>query len=183
MINLLPPDAKSQIKAARSNRLLVRYIFLLFGAFAFLLLAIGVVYVNLTSTGAAAEETVAFNRSKVGDYATIESRAAAFRQDLTRAKEILNNDVAYTKVILEIAQVLPSGTVLDTLSLDSKTFGSPTTLAAKVKDYPTVLTLKNSLQNSNVFSNVSIQSIDGGGDGDYPLSATFNVTIRKDAAQ
>lgn len=182
MINLLPPDARKQLKAARSNRLLLRYNILLVGAFVFLLSALGVVYIHLTSTKASAEEAIAFNRSKVSDYAAVQSQAAAFRQNLTNAKQILDSDIAYTKVVLEISQVLPSGVVLDTLTLDSKTFGSPTTLTARVRDYPTTLVLKNSLQNSNTFSNVSIQSITGGSDGAYPLTVVLGVTIRKDAA-
>lgn len=182
MINLLPPDSKSQIRAARSNRMLLRYNLLLLVALIFLIAAIGTVYVSLINTRVAAEDTIAFNQSKVTDYAAIQTQAASFRQNLSSAKQILDSDVAYTGVILEIAQVLPSGVVLDTLSLDSRTFGTPTTLAARVKDYPTALNLKNSLQKSSVFSDVSIQSITGGGDGEYPLSVTLSVTIRKEAA-
>lgn len=183
MINLLPPDAKAQLRAARANRLLLRYNFLLLGAFVFLIASLGVVYMYLTSTSANADATIAYNRAKVSDYAAVQSQANTFRQNLATAKQILSSDTAYTKVILEIAQVLPKGVVLDTLSLDAQTFGKPTTLTAKVKDYPTALTLKSSLQNSSVFSDVSIQSIAGGGDGDYPLSVILNVTIRKEAAQ
>jgi Tfp pilus assembly protein PilN len=161
----------------------MRYNFLLLGAFVFLLAALGIVYVYLINTKAAAETTIAYNRAKVSDYASTESQANAFRQNLARDKQIFDGDIAYTKVILAISQVLPSGVVLDTLSLDSKTFGNPTTLAANVRDYPTVLALKNSLQNSSLFSNVSIQSITGGGEGAYSLSVSLNVTIRKDAAQ
>lgn len=183
MINLLPPDAKSQLRAAQSNRLLLRYTLLLTVAFVFLLSSLGVVYIYLMNTSAAAEATIASNRSKVSDYAAVQSQATAFRQNLTGAKQILNNDVAYTKVILEISKVLPGGVVLDTLTLDSKTFGTPMSLAARVRDYPTTLALKNSLQNSNLFSNVSIQSITGGNEGTYPLSVALNVTINKDTAK
>ena len=182
MINLLPPHEKGQLRAARTNRLLLRYNFLVIIAFVFLIGSLGVVFAFLKNTEAAAEETIAYNQSKVGDYTSVQAEAENFKQRLSSAKQILDTDVAYTNVIMQIAEVMPRGVVLDTLSLDSKTFGSPTTLAAKVKDYPTALNLKNALQKSNVFSNVSIQSITGGGDGDYPLSVTLNVTIRKDAA-
>lgn len=183
MINLLPPDAKTQIRAARANRLLLQYNFLLLGAFVFLLFALGIVHIYLANTKAAAEATIVYNEAKVSDYAAIRSQTNEFRQNLLNAKQILDNDITYTKAILGIAQVLPKGVVLDTLSLDAKAFGTPTTLAAKVKDYPTALVLKNSLQNSKLFSNVSIQSLSGGSDSDYPLSVTLNVTIKKDAAQ
>ena len=183
MINLLPPDVKSQTNAARANRLLLRYDILLLGAIAFLLAAMGLIYIYLSSVKSIAEQTVADNIAKAGDYGTVETEASAFKQDLANAKQILNNDVTYTKVALEIANVLPPGVVIDTLNLDSTTFGTPTTMTANVRDYQTVLTLKDSLQSSTIFSDASIQTISNSGSGDYPLSATFSVTIRKDAAQ
>lgn len=183
MINLLPPDAKTQITAARANRLLLRYNILLLVAIAFLLAAIGFVYIYLGNAKVAAEAAIQENISRVGDYAAVEAEANSLKQDLANAKQILDSDVTYTKVILEIAKVLPPGVVLDTLNLDSATFGTPTALTAKVRDYPTVLTLKDSLQNSNLFSGVSIQTISSDGTGEYPLTATLSVTIRKDAAR
>ncbi len=183
MINLLPPDIKKQTSAARTNLLLLRYTILLLGAVAFLLAAIGLVYVYLGNAKSTAEETIADNIARAGDYGSVETDANAFRQNLANAKQILDSDIKYTKVILEIANVLPSGIVLDTLSLDSQTFGTPTTLAANARDYATVLRLKDSLQASSIFSNVSIQTISDGGSGDYPLTVTFSVTIRKDAGQ
>lgn len=182
MINLLPKETKSQIAAARANRLLLRYNIILLGAIGFMLAAIIFIYFYLLNAKAAAEETIEYNRSKASDYSEIEGQANAFKQSLANAKQILDSDATYTKVILDIASVLPPGVVLDTLSLDSTTFGSPTTITANVRDYPTVLTLKDSLQNSEIFSNVSIQTISRGSDGAYPLSATLSVTIRKDAA-
>lgn len=182
MINLLPPEVKSQTNAARVNRLLIRYNFFLIGSIVFILAAILLVYVYLASTKTIAEQTVADNIAKAGNFGSVEAEANAFKQDLSNAKQILDSDAKYTQVILEIAGVLPPGVVLDTLGLDSQTFGTPTTLAANVKDYSTVLRLKDSLQNSTIFSNVSIQTISDSGSGEYPLSATFSVTIRKDAA-
>lgn len=183
MINLLPPDTRSQIASARSNRLLLRYNVLLLGAIGFLLAAIGLVYVYLGTARAAAETAIEENIARVGDYSAVEAEANSFKQDLANAKQILDNDVTYTKVVLEIANVLPQGVVLDTLNLDSATFGTPTTLTAKVRDYATVLALKESLQKSSLFSNVSLQTISNEGSGGYPLTATLSVTIRKDAAR
>jgi Tfp pilus assembly protein PilN len=183
MINLLPPETKSQLSAARTNRLLLRYNVLLLAAVAFLLAAIGLVYVYLGNAKASAETTIAENISRAGDYDSVEAEATAFRQNLANIKQILNSDVAYTKIILEIAGVLPQGVVLDRLDLDSTTFGTPTTITANVTDYATVLKLKDALQQSTIFTNVSIQTISSDGTGQYPLRATFAVTIQKDVVR
>src|SRR5262245_15442644 len=112
MINLLPPQHKQDIRAARANSLLIRYNFLLLGALAFLMLAIGIVYVYLTSAKASDEKTIKDNQSNVAGFASVEEQAQIFRNNLSVAKLILDKEVNYTKVILSIAKVLPAGTIL-----------------------------------------------------------------------
>lgn len=183
MINLLPPNDKRELVAARSNTLLIRYNFFLAGALAFLLLSIGIVYVYLGNTKATAERTIQENQAKVSDYADVKAQAEAFRTNLRIASQILGQQVNYSHVILEIAAQMPPGTILDNLSLDSKTFGKPTTLNARAKDYDSALALKNSFQDSDLFTDVSFESIAGGGSGSYPITVNLNVTIKKDIAQ
>lgn len=183
MINLLPPDTKAQISAARANTALIRYNFIALGGLVFMLVAVIIVYVYLINAKAAAEADITYNKAQVSDYSSVESEASTFRQNLNSARQILDNDVTYTKVVLEIANLLPSGIILDTLSLDSNTFGTPTTLTARARDYQAALQLKDSLQHSDLFTNVSIQSISGGTENAYPLTVSLSVTIRKDAAR
>jgi Tfp pilus assembly protein PilN len=183
MINLLPPEQKKQIRAARSNLLLLRYNILLLGALTFLLIATAVTYFYLNNTKASSEKTIQENRAKVTDYRSVQQKADNFRSNLATAKQILDKDVTYTKVIIEISRLLPPGVTLDTLSLDSKTFGTSTTFAAKAKSYDAALALKDSLQKSTVFSNVYFASISGTGTGDYPINVNLNVTIVKEATR
>lgn len=184
MINLLPIENKKEIRAARANRLLVRYNFMLLGAVAFLMLATGIVYIYLTNTKSSTEQTIAENNQKVSSYAVAQAQANNFKSNLTTAKQILDREVTYTKVILEIAHLLPPGVTLNTLSLDAKTFGTETTLVANAKSYAAALSLKDSFQNSKLFTNVHFQSISSGDSvGAYPYVVNLNVTIQKDAAK
>lgn len=183
MINLLPPETKRELQAARSNTLLLRYNVFLLGAVLFLLVAIAVVYVYLNNTKAAAEQVISENKTKVAGYTSVEAQAKEFSTNLQTAKQILDQEVNYSKVILEFAALMPPGTILDTLTLDSATFGTPITLNAKAKNYETALALKDSFQKSNLFTNVHFQSISGGTDVNYPISVNLNVTIKKDAAK
>lgn len=184
MINLLPPENKKQIRAARANRLLIRYNFLLMGAVAFLMLATGVVYIYLTNTKSSTEQTILENNQKVSSYAVAQAQANSFKSNLTTAKQILDKEVTYTKVILEIAHLLPAGVTLNTLALDSKTFGTETTLVANAKSYEAALSLKDAFQNSSLFTNVHFQSISSGDTTTaYPYVVNLNVTIQKDAAR
>lgn len=183
MINLLPPNTKKQMRAARSNVLLLRYNFLLIGALVFVLIAIGGTYFYLDTAKGNAEQLIEDSQTQAGRYASVQQDAESYRQKLATAKQILDQDVAYTKVILEIAKTLPSGVVIDKLSLDAKTFGSPTTFTARARDYQSALNLKDSLSDSSLFYNVSIASMSGGGGEGYPININLNVTIQKDAAK
>lgn len=186
MINLLPHEQKRQLRAARVNTLLLRYNILILIAVGFLATAEGFTYFYLVNTKTAAEATITENRAKAVNYVPIEAQAQLFRNNLATAKQILDREVTYTKVILEISKLLPSGVVLDTLNLDSQTFGTQTTLTAQAKDYNRALALKDSFENSTLFSNVHFQSIattDTPKNPAYPVDVNINVTIKKDAAK
>jgi len=186
MINLLPPEEKRQLRAARANTLLIRYNIALIASTAFLGMAMGVVYVYLGNAKANSEQIITDNKAKASGYAAVESQANVFRSNLTIAKQILGNEVTYSKVILAIANLLPAGTTLDKLSLDSATFGTPTTLSAQAKSYESALALKNAFQKSTLFSDVHFQSITsnvGTQSGAYPFTVNLDVTIKKDAAK
>src|SRR4051794_38626974 len=100
MINLLPPEEKRQLQAARSNTLLIRYNVLLLGVVAFMGISIAVTYVFLATTQQEAPQTIAENNAKVAQYAPVKSQAETFRQHLATAKQILDNEVTYSKVVL-----------------------------------------------------------------------------------
>lgn len=181
MINLLPEPKKKEIQAGRSNLLLVRYNILMIGALLFTLAAIAVVYIYLANTKAANELTITENRKKVGEYSTVEAQAAEFRAHLATAKEILDKELIYTKVVLQIARLIPSGVVIDSLSLDPKTFGTETVMTAhcKTADGPTAV--KESFQNTTLFSNVHFQTLTNteGDTTGYPYTVTIALTMNK----
>lgn len=184
MINLLPLEEKRQLRAARTNTLLIRYNLLLVIIVAFTGLAVGVTYIYLKNTETNAKQALQDNESRVSQYASVQTQASQFRQNLATAKQILDNEVTYSSVVLQIAQLIPAGVVLQSLDLDSHTFGSDTTLVADAKDYASAVALKDSFSKSSLFSNVHFQSItDNGAGGAYPITVNLDVTIKKGAAQ
>lgn len=183
MINLLPDTYKKELVAARQNVLLLRYNFFLIGIAGFLLLACLSVFLVLTTTKSLAEATSNENSAKISNYAGTIKDADEYRKNLETAKKILANDVSYTQLAFAITEILPKGVVLDTLTLDAKTFGTQTTLLAHAKDYATVGALKSAFEKSPLFANVHLQSItatsDEGSNTAYPLSVSLNVTMQK----
>ncbi len=188
MINLLPYENKQEIKAARTNVILVRYISILLVAAVVLGGLVAGCYVVLNATRLDAQSKAAENTQRVSQFQDIKTQSDAFRADLATAKTILDNDTSFSKLIYEIADTVPAGVVLDELTLDPQTFGSTITLNASAKTFDSATNLKDALiKNDKTFSNVQLQAIRSSESGDtaggYPVQVTLSVVINKEAIQ
>lgn len=189
MMNLLPPDDKRQLAAARTNTLLARYSVLM--AISIAILALEVVGMNLVVDAGTAQNqaTILENEQKTAAYAPTKREAELFNSNLSTAKYILGKQVPYTSLIFTLANSLPAGTTLDTMMLDPATFGAPGLLTINTKSYDKAIEAKTALQNAKVndstplFTSVSFQSV-ASNENDttgYPFTAVFNVTYSKGA--
>ena len=183
MINLLAPDDRRQLAAARTNTLLRRYVFLLGLVLAVLMMEIAGVYVFLGVDKARNEAAIIESESKTTEYAQIRQDASSFRSNLATAKYILDKQVDYTSLIVGVANALPNDAVIDSLSLNPETFGTPSTLTIHTSSYGLAIDVKSRLQKSPLFSDVSFQSVAKEEDSTSPrpFTAIYNVTFAKDA--
>jgi len=185
MINLLPDDVKKQISAARTNIMLVKYIIVLGFAIAFLALACTMTYLLLINNKTIAEKIIENSQFKNTPYSLAKKQESSLRTSLSTAKSILDQQILYSNVITGIGAALPTGIVLDTLSLNSSTFGTPITIKAYARSADDVTKLKENFQNSTLFSNFSVTSLttnqsDSSG---YPVTISISTIINKGAAQ
>lgn len=189
VINLLPYEYKSDIRAARTNVILVRYIAILVCAAIVLGGLVGGVVYTLNGTKAIADEKVAENQARVAAFQSIKSEADSFRADIATAKSILDSSVSFSRLIYKIADAIPPNVVLDELPLDPSTFGTSITLNASAKSFNDATKLRDAFkQNSQIFSNVQLQNIRSesaasGAGGAYPVKVTVSVVINKGALQ
>ncbi len=189
MINLLPYEEKRQIRASRLNSILMRYFVILWIGGFFVAAVFGTSYVTLTMTKTSAESLLSQNQSKASAYTSVQQQAAQINANIAAARNVLSQQILYSKVLTGIAQATPQGVIIDKLSLSPSTFGTAMSLQAYARNSDAALALKNAYQSSPIFSNVSIQSLSGGTSGsgsspvpNYPVSITLNVTINKYAA-
>lgn len=180
MINLLPPDKKKLIKTARTNVVLLRYNIITACAGIFVALGVLSVYFVLMGIQSSAKSDQKENQAKVSSYADVEKEAQEFKSNLATAKSILNGNVNYSDSIIKIASTIPKGVVIEQLSLDASTFGNPTSLQAKAKTYDRAIALKESFQNSPLFSDVHFESVTSSESPDaYPIQVVLGLTINK----
>ena len=182
MINLMPDSAKIEIRAARINVTLARYIIVISLAFLFLVLLLGGSYVLLTQTKASAQLLIDSNDTKAAVYSSTKNQVDSLSSKLIETKSILDQEILYSKVLTNIGQQMPEGTVLDQITLDAKSFtGAPVSLKAYAKNNDTAVILRQKFQTSKLFSNVNFQSVSDSASGipGYPVSVSLTLVISK----
>lgn len=189
MINLLPDEHKQEIRAGRTNVLLLRYIGISLVAVVVLGGLIAGVYLTLNEAKAVAEAAVAENQSRTSEYQAVKTQSESFRADLATAKGVLDSSVSFSKLIYRIAEIVPPNVILSSLALDPQTFGSSVTMSASARSFDDAAKLRDAFIRSNeVFSNVQLQTIESSGDssgesGAYPVKVNLSVVINKGALQ
>lgn len=180
MINLLSTDRKGEIRAARANVLLLRYMAIIGLAFAFIAGAVYISYSVLQVTMNNAEQLVESNDVKADVYSETKQQVDELSVRLNDAKVIADQEIRYSSVLVKIGQLMPAGTVLGDLKLETNSFnGTPVQITAYAKSTAEASQLQTQFQGSALLSQVSLigTETDKGIDG-YPvlvsLTAVFN---------
>lgn len=182
MINVLPPDIKRQIVAARSNVLLSRYIIISM-LLAGLLFALTIgTHLMLGASKQTAEETIKENTLKQAGYQDTKLALKEFSDNLATAKAILDKEVKYSAIAIRLAQGLPRGVNLQSLDLKSDSFGEPMTLTVLGNSHNDAARIKDEFNKSTVFKDAFILSTsEAGGEGEgggKGVNIELSVTIR-----
>lgn len=187
MINLLPPNNKRDLNAARTNTLLIRYNIAMVVIVVFMIAVFVFVYFYFNISKSSSEDAITQNQLRQSSFTQVRTQAANFRGNLTVAQRIFANQVNYSELLTKIAAATPKGVIIQSLTLDAAMFGKPTTITAYAKSTAAALALKESYAaQTKLFSNVNISSIGSGGannsNPNYPINVTLNLTIQPGAA-
>ena len=192
MINLLSSELQTELRAARLNVRLRSYIFVIAIVLGTILLVFAAGLLLSYQHRLAAEEAIKDNRQSISQYEDTRKAAERFHGDLAIAKAILSQETLYSDLTVRITQTLPSNTILTSLLLDEQTITQPIIFSARVPSQQSAVTLKNTLENSAIFSEVSLINIqedkpDEKTDNipaifrNHPVAVTFQATLEKDA--
>lgn len=189
MINLIGPDRKKQLLAARRNSIWIRYSFLLTSALVTILLILGGTSFFFYGQKQSQDEALRANQEKqfTPEYKKKETGVTEFRKKLNTAKSIFDAETYYSAIILEVAKTMPKNTILSTISFDSSTFQSQQTLTFKSKTVSDALALKTAFEknpplSSEVHFSV-VEKVDPEGltgqSAKYPVTITMSMTLKK----
>ncbi|QHN43152.1 type IV pilus assembly protein PilN [Candidatus Mycosynbacter amalyticus] len=190
MINLLPPESAKQLRAARHNTLLLKYVVGLGITLGLIVLVYGATFVLMKSTELANNASSAASKQKIANYNQAAAEAKAYTANLSMAKSIFDTEVSYTTALHKIAAALPSGTVIEALNLSPTTIGTPSTLTLLAKTKQDALNVKPALEAHKIANGITIASLNEGKDSaqaaptaasdqTYPVTLNLNLTFDK----
>ena len=183
MINLLPDNTKRQIKAARTNVLLTRYIIII-GFAALFLAGVSITgYIILSGIKSNAQLIIDANANKASEYGSVEADAASLQSSLASAKSLFDSEINYPLILTTIGSLTPQGVIVESLDLNATTLAAPIDIQVYAKTTDQATALQTALTGSPMFSGVTTKSLSSSnGLDDYPVNAVITVTINKDAA-
>ncbi len=192
MINLLSPEEKKQIRAARVNVALRSQVITL--VFVTFLLAgvYGTGYWMIHEQKKTAEVAHMKALVELKQFDDVKKIASEYQSNLLVAKKILGNEVVFSQFLTSTAGILPPNTIITNLSLTTNTKATTgqaagtTTIDVRGKSYSDIVAMKDSFENSSLFSNVRIvqavrpDKIPTSGIGAvYPYEGTLELVIDK----
>lgn len=185
MINLLSPEAKRDIRAARINVSLVQYCAMLLILTFLISLVYGIGFWLVMQQKSTALQKLESQTVQAKQYEAYQKQADSFRQDLKTAKTVLDSSYSYSDFLLTLARDMPSQTIIDSITLGaadgSQTKASEIDVSARASTYAKVLELKGKLEASRLFENVNILSYSRPDDlasiPDYEKKYPYEVTL------
>jgi len=176
MINLLPPEIKSQQHYARMNNTLRRYVILaiILGALLSAVLMTGNVFATIFTKEL--DKQLVEQNQKVAKYKDIEQKANDINGQLKKLTSVLDKTTRYSEVLKDIANHLPPDSRLASFNIsgDPK---EPLTMTVSATSEKTALQVQPNLETMDRFSFVDIQEFrDLGTHYEVDMALTFADT-------
>lgn len=167
MINLMPPDIKDQIRYAKLNRLVLRYVKVtvlvagvLAGIFAW-------AFYSINQNAIATDNDVAEKQAeiaKLNNQFTPVAKQASDR--LAAIKFVLGSQTRFSALIDDIAKQVPQGVSIDSMTLTGDD-AAPVRIAITAQSYNAALSFRNALTLSPRVANADLENISQTSSGAY----------------
>lgn len=182
MINLLPNNRKTEIKASRTNTAILRYL-VMSVAVVLVILSIFYIYkIALNVTKNSSEQTVANSTVEDSSYNETKQKIDTLNSRLSESKTILDSQISYSKILTNLGKLMPENTVLENISISTTALSSPVNITAYGKSVEDITNLQTAFQSSSLFSSVTFQTVNEADSTlpDYPVSVTVSAVFDKE---
>lgn len=190
MINLLPPEDKKRLRAARRNTIWVRYNLFLFAALIALNIVIGAVAFMIQIDKGSIQAKIADNQQTNSSVSAEKTKkqVETLKADMKIAKTLLDNQPDYLYGIINFYSSIPENCIFPTIGSEQLTYNKQYTATFNCR-YPSsdssvdtqaelASYITTELTKGLAFKNPIITSIKeaSGENADYPFSLSFKTT-------
>lgn len=186
MINLLPPDYKSQITFARLNSVLKNWAIASFiGVVGILIvLAAGHLFMSQSTKSWQKQVSDSQEQLKAQKLEDTQKRVTDISESVKLAGQVLSKQVLFSKLLTQVGAAMPNGTSLQTLSINAPTGGID--LSAVATNYQTATQVQINLSDpaNKIFEKADIISATCQDNTvtktEYPCQVTIRALFAKD---
>ena len=159
MINLLPPKRLINMRIARNNTILRRYLELAFISSVVIGVAVMGAYYILNNQQQDIQKNVDINQAKVAQLAPIQKEAEELSATINTIAGLMSKNIKFSEMLTQIGGVMPSGSSLTGLQFSLEDTSSPLVVSAQVQTEERAAVLRNNLANSTLFKDATIVTI------------------------
>lgn len=181
MINLLPPDVKTNYRYARRNRTLLRWISIcgigLLGAI--ILTGFGYVYMDSTTATFEKQTAAANEQLKIQNITGVQKQVTDISNNLQLVVQVLSKEILFSQLLKQLGSVTPPNVILTNLAI-SQTQGA-IDITAQTADYNAATQLQVNLSDTKnqIFTKADIVAINCTtstvSNPQYPCTATLRA--------
>jgi len=180
MINLLPPNYKSNLYYARRNRSLMKWVSALSLSVVFSLLIIAAGWIYLDQSIKKQTKTAAETEKSLKDQ-NIEETTAKVEEISGNTKlvlKVLSKEVLFSKLLRQLGASLPANTALESIDIEELKGGL--TIRAVAKDFNSASQIQVNLSDprNKIFKQADLESISCGGGTDTESQAVYPCTVQ-----
>ncbi len=159
MINLLPPGRVLDIRIARNNTILRRYIELIIFGSLILLAAILVARYFFGIQNDNVQRTVDLNNAKISSLEPVQKQAEELSATVNTISGLLSRNVKFSDMLTQIGGIMPPGSVLTGLKFSLEDVEAPLVVSAQVDNEQKAAILRNNLAASSLFEKAELKNI------------------------
>jgi Tfp pilus assembly protein PilN len=161
MINLLPPSRADRIRYGRHNAMLLKW---LIGSVVSIVCLAGIVlagghYIDTQANNLQRDIDFSSEQLKTQNLTQVQKDAKQINSNIKVINQVLSQEIRFSDLIQAIGQVMPSGTVLSSLSLNK--INGAIDLKVSARDYNSAVQVTANLSDpkNNLFDSVDIINI------------------------
>lgn len=180
----MPPVHKEAVLYARRNTFMIKWLIgIVIAALGIVIVAAGGLYYLRQDTNTSIKSSEEINAQlKAQNQEEIIARVNELSGNIKLVVDVLSNEVLFSKLLAQIGSVMPSGTVLQNLTLDSALAGGLDLQIGSTSYESGVLAQVNLADPQNgIFSKADITGVSCAGENPtYPCTVTMRVLFSTD---